>query len=160
MFTTQTQEKRYLGQCLVFMVALACLFSFLAGTSGAANPTGIPNYLIVQPDAPSGSGQINRLQMNSTKPGSYKTNPKWLKHHNKLKQRRLVAASLKRQAARSKDYSHVSLNYRINVDITNPMGISPWGSHYRRNWHYHYRPSWMYVPRVSVPLVTSSGHHR
>ena len=158
MFTTRSNKKRGSGPSQLFLIALAILLCSTVGPTKAASPSGIPAYLIVKPEAPSRGGQRQGLQMNSTKRASYKTNPLWLKHHNRLKERKTVAAKLKRRTAQSKNYSRVSLNYRLNVDITNPMGINPWGNHYRQSWYSHHRASWLYVPRVTVPVVTSSGY--
>lgn len=158
MFTTLPNKKRGSGPRMLVLIALATVFCFTVGPTRAASPSGIPAYLIVKPDAPSRGVQRHGLQMNSTKRASYKTNPRWLKHHNRLKERKTVAANLKRRTAQSKNYSRVSLNYRLNVDITNPMGINPWGNHYRQGWYSHHRASLLYVPRVTVPLITSSGY--
>jgi len=158
MFSTQPSKMRRSVRQYLSVVVLSLFFFPAAAFTQAASPSGIPAYLIVKPDAPSTSSQPQHLQINSTKRASYKTNPLWLKHHNRLKERKVVAAQLKRKKALSKNYSRVSLSYRLNVDITNPMRINPWGNHYRPTWHPHYRSSWLYLPRVTIPVTTSSRH--
>ena len=158
MFSTQPSKMRRSVRKYLSVVVLSLFFCPAAAFTQAASPSGIPAYLIVKPDAPSTSSEPQHLQINSTKRASYKTNPLWLKHHNRLKERKVVAAQLKRKKGLSKNYSRVSLSYRLNVDITNPMRINPWGNHYRPTWHPHYRSSWLYLPRVTIPVTTSSRH--
>ena len=151
-------ESEFRGPNLLCVLLFSFLFESNSAPAQAASPSGTPAYLIVKPNAPSSAGARCRLQMNSTKRASYKTNPLWLKHHNRLKDRKTSAANLKRRTAQSKNYSRVSLNYRLNVDVTNPMGINPWGNHCRRTWHPYYLSSWMYLSRVTIPVTTRSRH--
>jgi hypothetical protein len=158
MFTTQPSKRRLVVPNLFCVVGLSFLTCSAVGPAHAANPSGIPAYLIVKPNASSITGQPQELQMNSMKKASHKSNPLWLKHHNRLNERKAVAAALKRRTAQSKNYSRVSLNYRLNVDVTNPMGINPWGNHYRRSRYSRYRSSWLSLPRVPIPVTTISRH--
>jgi hypothetical protein len=153
MFNTKFNTNQFRKECLT----LALLSFAMSSPAMAGDPSGIPSYLILRTDAPSESGQGDRLQMNSTKRPSYKSNPLWIEYQDRMKNRKIVAAKLKRAKFVSKDYSRMALNYRLNIDITNPMGINPWGNHYRRTRQYYYLPGRTYIPRSYIPVVASHG---
>ena len=86
------------------------------------------------------------LQMNAAGRPAYKDNPKWIAYQQRRKYRKDYA--LKKRAAynNSKNYSRVPLSYNIPIDITNPLGINPWGN-YRGNARFIYRPP------VRLPVI-------
>ncbi len=124
-------------------IAFAALY-FIAATDahgqGDSGTSGIPDFLLKPSSDPdSSSGLINGLQMNSTKRPSYKDNPKWTAYQKRRDARKKYALQQRAAYNNSKDWSRTPLNYRLNIDITNPLNINPW-SNYRGNARFHRRP--------------------
>ena len=104
-----------------------------------------------------------KLQMNRSGKTPGQLSQKHQDYLARRNQRKSEALKIRQELIANKDYSRVGLSQRINIDITNPSGVYPWGNAYRPNPNlfYWYRGRWYRRCRrpvivLPLPLVPCS----
>lgn len=93
-----------------------------------------------------------KLQMNRSGKTPGQLSQKHQDYLERRAQRKSEALKIRRELNADKDYSRVGLSQRINIDITNPSGVYPWGNAYRPNpMYYWYQGRW--YPRCRRPVI-------
>lgn len=145
--------KWVVRQAIYLAVVLAVLYfaakKLAYGSEVQYRSAPLPSFLLkpeLQDAEIEGEKSSTKLRINAAGRPSYKDNPKWIAYQERRKMRKDYALRKRAAYNNSKDWSRTPLNYRLNIDITNPMGISPW-SNYRGNARFNPRPT------LRLPLI-------
>ena len=146
----------------IVMVVLYLTANKLAfGGTGGLPAAPLPSYLL-KPEiqdkmiAQSKPGTPQRYAMNAPGRPSYKDNPKWIAYQKRRDTRKKYALQKRAAYNNSKNWSRTPLNYRLNIDITNPMGINPW-SNYPGNYRFNPVPRRVIIAPSRGPVIQSPG---
>ena len=73
--------------------------------------------------------------------GEYRNNPKWIAYKNRRDSRKAYANYMNAKIRSGRNYSHVPLSYRVNINPAMPYG------------HLYVAPRLIVMPRVWLPIV-------